>query len=117
MPTVDKPIHLWTAADFKQVMKGIALEAALEAARLVKAEQAQPDPVGALNAQQAAKFLGWKKTKFHELLKEHPELDAMGIVYKIRKNGHKYRRWPVDGLKAWQERRAQSALDGSFEAA
>ena len=113
MPTVDKPIHLWTAADFKQVMKGIALETA----RLMKAEQNQsrPAPVGALNAQQTWTFLGWEKTKFYELLKTHPELDAMAIVYRTTKNGRQYKRWPVDGLKAWLARNPQ-VLAGSLAA-
>ena len=65
------------------------------------AEQAQPAPVGALNATQTAKFLGYRKTRFYEMLHEYPELDAIGVTHKIRKDGKRYRRWPLDRLKAW----------------
>ena len=97
----DTPISFLKVSDLRQVIRREFAEMLAEAL----AKQAQPAPVGALTAEQTWKFLGWEKTKFHELLKEHPELDAMGIVYKIRKDGKKLRRWPVDELKAWMERR------------
>jgi predicted DNA-binding transcriptional regulator AlpA len=112
MPTADTPIVLWKASDFRQVMKEVALETFAE----LLAKQAQPtSPVGALNATQTAKFLGYKETRFYKLLKEHPELDAMAVTVTKRKDGKEIRRWPKDALNAWMQRQSQADLGGSLD--
>jgi hypothetical protein len=80
---------------------------ALAEALAVPTKQAKPSLVGALTAIQTAKFLGYEKTRFYELLHEYPELDAIGVTHKIRKDGKRIRRWPLDRLKAWSERNPQ----------
>jgi|SoiMethySBSTD1v2_1073268.scaffolds.fasta_scaffold1459178_2 hypothetical protein len=97
------PIYLIKVSDLKQVIRQEVAEAVAEAL----ANQAQPAPVGALTAVQAAKFIGCEKTRFYELLHEYPELDAIGVTLKTRKDGKRIRRWPLDGLKAWLERNPQ----------
>jgi len=91
-------------------MKEVALEAALEAARQVMAEQARQAPGGALNATQAFKFLGVRRTRFFELLKVHPELDAMAVTLTTRVDGKKIRRWPLAALNAWMQRQSRADL-------
>jgi excisionase family DNA binding protein len=84
---------------------------------LAEQNQARPAPVGALTPAQAAKYLGVGKTRFYELLKEHPELDAMGFAYTKRKDGKKYRKWLREDLDAWLKRQGQSDLAGSLDEA
>jgi hypothetical protein len=49
----------------EELQQGVA-----EALAKALANQAQPAPVGALTAVQAAKFIGYEKTRFYELLHE-----------------------------------------------
>jgi excisionase family DNA binding protein len=77
------------SGDARQLLKDLIREVFAESGL------ALPRETGALRAKEAAAYLGIGKTRFHELLKEDPNLDAASIRVG------RARVWPKEALDKW----------------